>query len=558
MRRTSPQVGSARLLSVPVAAALSTLLAGSLVAPAQAAPPSPAAQSPSADQPPQVAQAPPGVTVTSHHIEGSGGVQLDAKVIEPAGEGPFPVLVLPASWSLPSIEYVGAAADMAYNSGYIVVSYTTRGFYTSGGEIEVAGHKDTADASKVIDWALENTQADPARIGMAGISYGAGISALTAAADPRVRAISAMSGWADLEASLYPGRTVSTQAAEMLLGAGHITGRFGPELRELERAYRAGDVEPALGMAPARSPLTKVDQLNANGTAVMIANAWQDSLFQPQQMADLYQGLTGPKRLMLSPGDHATPELFGAAGLPNEIWASTKRWFDHHLRGVENGIEAENPVQLKPLTDGPWRGYPDWESVAGTTDTRYLGEPRQDHPLGPDTGSLAADSGSDWSREVHAGTPTAADSGVVMISGILQSFGLPAAAPIPLVDRRASGVWATDPYPTAVTVSGAPMLRTTVVPTAGETSLFAYLYDVDQAGNGRLVTHEPVTLRDAEPWQPQQLDLALEPARWNVPAGHRLALVVDTVDPRYESADRSTVFFDSSAESPSRLDIPLG
>ena len=522
-----------------MAALLSTMLAGSVLTP-----------------PP--AHADPGFTISTHRIPGSGGITLDAKVIEPRGEGPFPVLVMPASWSMPNIEYVGAAARMAYESGYIVVSYTARGFYASDGAIDVAGPEDVADASKVIDWALENTRADPAAVGMAGISYGAGISTLTAAADPRVRAISAMSGWSDLVASLYPNRTVSAQSAELLLGAGHLTGRFGPELSELERAYREGRVEDALGMAPERSAITKLDELNANGTAVMLANAWTDSLFPPQQMADLYQGLNGPKRLMLGPGDHATPELFGAAGLPNHIWESTKRWFDHHLRGVENGIDGESPVQIDPVNGGPWRGYEDWESVTGTMDTRYLGAPQQEHPFAPVTGALSPEKQPAWNSEIRAGWPTLADSGTVLINGALQGFfNIPTGVSVPLVDRRAAGVWATDPYETSVTVSGAPRLTTTVTPSAETTSLFAYLYDVDQAGAGSLVTHKPVTLRDAVPGEPQQVDLALEPAHWKVPAGHRLVLVVDTVDPRYESAEASTATFGSPADAESTLEIPL-
>lgn len=506
-------------------------------------------------------QAEPGATVTTHTIPGADGVPLAAKVIEPKSPGPHPVLVMPTSWGVPNIEYVGAAAKLAYESGYVVVSYTARGFYQSGGGIEVAGPQDVGDASKVIDWALANTDADAHRVGMAGISYGAGISALTAAADPRVRAISAMSGWADLERSLYPNQTVSKQAVEMLFALGHLTGRPSPALQKLEDDYRAGRIEDALPMAAVRSPTNVVDALNKNGTAVMIGNAWEDSVFPPQQMADLYKSLHGPKRLMLTAGDHAGPELFGAAGLPNDIWESTNRWFDHHLRGVPNGIDTESPVQLKPINSGERRGYPDWPSATGKVDTRFLGGPEQDNPFAPATGSLAPGAQPDWDSSVEAGVPTLADSGTVMVSGMLQGFfNIPVGVSVPFVDRRGSGVWATEPYPTAVNVSGAPHLRTTVTPTAPNTSLFAYLYDVDQLGNGSLITHKPMTLRDAAPGQPQQVDIGLEPASWKVQAGHRLVLVVDTVDPRYdsESSRGSQVKFSSSAQAPSQLDIPLG
>ncbi|MCI2421730.1 CocE/NonD family hydrolase [Saccharopolyspora sp. K220] len=492
------------------------------------------------------AQAEPGCTVRSQTIPGADGVPLDAKVVEPRGNGPFPVLVMPASWSMSSEEYVGAAAKLAYQSGYVVVSYTARGFHGSGGEVEVAGPADVADASAVIDWALENTASDPERVGMAGVSYGAGISVLTAAADPRVRAVSAMSGWADLVASLYPNRTVSSQGAELLLASGHLTGRFGDDLRELERAYRAGHAEDGLGMAPVRSPLTHVDELNGNGTAVLIANAWEDSLFPPRQMVDLYRGLRGPKRLMFSPGDHATPELFGAAGMPNDIWESTARWFDRYLRGVDNGIDVESPVQLKPVNGGTWRGYPDLPMT--TVDTRYL---QADGSMGS--------APVEWSREIAAGVPTVADSGAVMVNGTLQGFNVPTGVLLPLVDRRAAGVWTSQPYRTAVTVNGAARLRTTITPSSPDTSVFAYLCDVDPSGAASLITYKPFTVRDAAPGRPVELDLGLEPTLWQVPAGHRIGLVVDTVDPRYQgrSSLGSNLVFDSTASAPSTVEIPV-
>jgi hypothetical protein len=56
------------------------------------------------------------------------------------------------------------------------------------------------------------------------------------------------------------------------------------------------------------------------------------------------------------------------------------------------------------------------------------------------------------------------------------------------------------------------------------------------------------------------VDIELEPVVWNVEAGHRLVLVVDTVDPRYlsESALGSTVAFSSPAADPSWLRVPRG
>src|SRR5690606_39760723 len=137
-------------------------------------------------------------------------------------------------------------------SGYRLVRHTPRGFHESGGGIGVAGPRHVAVARAVTGCALTNTDADPDRVGMAGISYGAGISLLTAAEDDRVTVVGAMSGWADLAASIYPNETLSTQAIELLLSSADLLGRPGATLREMERGYRSGDVQPEIGRAACR------------------------------------------------------------------------------------------------------------------------------------------------------------------------------------------------------------------------------------------------------------------------------------------------------------------
>jgi dienelactone hydrolase len=154
------------------------------------------------------------------------GFQLGAYVSVPTGHGsgPFPLIVMPSSWGISYIEYVGQANVLA-NDGYIVVSYSSRGFDTfcainpSCGYIDIAGPLTVGDVSTVIDWALAHTPADPNNIGVSGISYGAGTGLLAAEHDPRIKAVAAMSGWANLGASLDANQTPSAQ----VLGCCHWT-----------------------------------------------------------------------------------------------------------------------------------------------------------------------------------------------------------------------------------------------------------------------------------------------------------------------------------------------
>ena len=476
-------------------------------------------------------------------ITGDGGTVLKANVITPAGaDGSrrYPLIVFPTSWGLPQVEYLAQAQKLA-NSGYIVVSYNVRGFWQSGGRIEVAGPPDIADASKVIDWALVNTPADAAHIGMGGVSYGAGISLLAAAHDQRVKAVAALSGWADLIDSIYSGRTQHVQAAGLLDGASVVTGRQSAELREIFDNFYASNLskeQDMLNWGKKRSAATYVDQLNKNGAAVMMANAWGDSIFPPNQYADFYEKLTGPKRLEFRPGDHATAELTGLFGLPNDVWTDTERWFDRYLKGSANGIDKEQPVQLKSRSTGGYEGYPDWKSVGATTKKLAL-------------------SGT---TTLHTNVDSGADGGIVFLSSILdQVTQLPPVASIPLLPRRWAAVWQSEKYTTAQQVRGTAELHTTVTPTKESGTLVAYLYDVGPLGLGKLVSHAPYTFHGRTPGTSFGLDLELYSTAYDVPAGHRLALVVDTVDPLYieHNPSGAQLTFSSPATDPSYVSIPL-
>ncbi|WP_404816613.1 CocE/NonD family hydrolase [Streptomyces thermolineatus] len=494
-------------------------------------------------------------------IPGSGGITLKGNVFTPGdydGTRTYPMVVLPSSWSLNDLEYIAQAKKLA-DSGYVVVSYTSRGFWLSGGEIEVAGPEDVADISKVIDWALANTPADEDRIGMAGISYGAGLSLMGAAFDERVKAVVALSGWADLVESLFTGRTQKLQASLMLGGSGYLTGRPGDELKTVLGDFLAGryDKEAELrAWGKERSPATHVDRINANGTAVMMGNAWGDSLFPPDQLGAFYEKLEGPKRLEFRPGDHATAEATGLFGLPNDVWQDGVRWLDHHLKGADNGIDAERPVRLKSRTGGGYEGYASWSALA--TEHKRLPLGRKGWLLG--TGELGVGAEADWSTGIGTNLDSGANGGIIFLSNLAdQLVQQPPSVSVPLLPRTVSAVWQSEKYGTAQRVRGSAKLHTTVTPSDDRGTLMAYLYDVDSLGTGKLVTHSAFTFTDRTPGRPFTLDLDLTATSYDVPAGHRLALVVDTVDPLYleHNALGTTLTFSSTAADPSWLSVPL-
>jgi len=486
------------------------------------------------------------------------GVILKGNVFTPDTSGQHPAIVFITSWGLPNLEYIAQAASFA-DAGYVVLSYTPRGFYTSGGYIETAGPKDVADVTDVINWLLANTPTDPARIGAAGISYGSGISLLGAAFDPRIRAVVAMSTWTDLLYSLFSNQTRHQQAAGLLKLAADLTGHPSPELQQILTDYFGNQNIPGLtAFAQARSAATYVSQLNANRPAILMANAYGDSLFAPNQLASFFGQLTVPyKRLELRPGDHAIPELTGILGLPNDAWTSTHRWFDQFLRGVSTGIATENPIQLQRRGDNGYESYPSWGAISTSSARFHLGEVH----WWSNEGDLATASQGSWSHSISAGADTLADGGVVLLSNGAEALtGQPPTVWVAGVSRLLGAVWQSGWLSAAQRVRGAARLHLTVTPSnSGQTTIIAYLYDTDWSGTGSLVTHVAYTIRGAVAGKPYTIDTDFPATVYDVASGHRLSLVVDTVDPLYadQAAAFTSVKLSSPSTDPSYVALPL-
>jgi predicted acyl esterase len=497
------------------------------------------------------------------------GVVLKSNVIAPADGSPggHPGVVLVASWGLNDLQYLVQAERLAEH-GYVVLSYTARGFWFSGGTIGVAGPDDVTDASTAVDWLIANTTVDPRRIGILGLSYGGGISLLAAAHDKRIRAVASMSGWADMAASMTGGHTRRPQAAFFLQSVADIVGHPSAEMNEVLADYWANRNEDfRTRWADQRSAMHYLDQLNRNRPAVLITHAFGDSIFPANQMVEFYGRLSTPKRLELTPGDHATAELSGLAGLPNQAWTSVWRWFDTYLDGAEAGAEAGAGagVALRPHGSSTLEYYPDWSQVSARSERSALGAPTGWIATGRLGGTT--DPG-DWSQPIRAGVDTTADAGVALLSNGLEGLtGVPPTVWLPSIFRRDAGVWLSDPYPGGLRVRGIPRLHLGLASAGPTGTVIAYLYDTDAAGFGRLVSHAPVSWVDRggvdqggvdRGGVAGAVDLPMQVTAFDLPAGHRLALVLDTKDPLYLDANPAGAH-DSAItfRSGSWLDLPI-
>ncbi|MEK8031384.1 CocE/NonD family hydrolase [Ideonella sp. DXS29W] len=482
----------------------------------------------------------------------SDGVRLTANVFLPSGANggsKFPAVVYPSSWAAADFfEYLGEQQRMAQN-GYVAMAYTARGFYGSGGVVGVASEQDTADFSSVLDWLVSNTATDANRIGAAGISYGAGLSMLGAARDSRVKAVASMSGWSNLIDQMYGNSVPNPTWLAVLTLSGTFTGNMDPIIYQYDAAIRDPDTSPekiaeisAWGVP--RSPLNVVDTLNARKVPVLVSKNYQDDMFSPNSTLLMFSRLTGPKKLLLQPGIHGSAELAGATlGVDNPVFDQVHRWMDRWLKGVQNGVDTEPKVNLQLKFGGNRETLSNWPAPELRSNTYYLG-PRGN--LRWDfgcfcwkgvTGTLSSSPNrQNVGDQIDSLLDTTATTGLIpILSPIMESVGLPVINHMATILSGNGIRYEGDALNAPLKLRGSPKLQLRAKPNLKRGMLVAYLYDVDWAGFGTLITHGARAVHWATPGAVTDFSFDMNAVAYDVPAGHHLVLVFDTADSLYGS-----------------------
>ncbi|KJE19593.1 putative acyl esterase [Frankia torreyi] len=544
---------------VPVAAEVGP---GAPAAPSPALPPSAAAaqtaRPPGGSLIPTAAPVAPTSTAPTNQvtIRTTDGTTLTAITGVPSGGGAHPLVVIPAAWGFQDTS-MQTQVDLLVQRGYAAVAYTTRGFYGSGGTVDVAGPLDVSDVSDVITWASKHVAVVGNRIGVAGLSYGGGIALLAAAADTRIRAVASLSGWVDFGMSLYDANTRHKAALDLMTSLQEKSGRSSAEFRGIVDDYRAFRNMPrVLSWARTRGATAYLDRFNARRPAVFMSTSYSDGYFPPASQLAFFDRLTGPKTIRLSPGDHATNEIGGLFGIPNETWTAAWAWFDRFLIPTSAAARGPAPAPVRLLTDGG--AVETYQTVAGITG---------DHTtlrLGPavlGTGQLSASAPTgDWSTTFSADADTTANAGTILVTKFLEGIThRPDGLDLGTVDRKHGAVWQAAPTFASQQVRGAPELRLTVTPNSDAGTLVGYLYDTDAQGRSTLIAKAVDSYQEATPNVALPVRLTFDPVAHDLAFGHRLSLVVDTRDALFYDMNRAdgTATISSPAGSPSELVVPL-
>ncbi|MFB7496386.1 CocE/NonD family hydrolase C-terminal non-catalytic domain-containing protein [Streptomyces sp. NPDC056161] len=527
--------------------------------------------------------------ITFPRVSVTEEIGLSAFAIKQNASERRPVVIVPAGWNpygwLPfMVGYLSLAAR-----GYHVLAYTPRGIgkpdlpYTSEGFINVAGSDDWADGSRVIDHAQELFA--PSKVGFMGLSYGSGISQLVAAHDQdnRVAAVAALSTWGNLATSLYDNGTRHLEAVQTLIDftGGTEEEKFDEETRRILQDFRDGrNLEDVVAWGTERSPETYVGCTNARGIPTFYSNTWHESLFPVGEAIAAFEQITAPKHLNLWIGDHGAPEGAGITGLATGTpfpglltpMQEAYAWLDHYLLGRANevpdwpvvnsqvmftyktvpaviGRRITVPARREPL--------PSWSEATTDSEAWYLSGNG-----GNGDGTLSDKPSTGWSRAFAAGHETAATAmDEIMTTGQKEWFGNPKNYKPADFERTRLLLWSTEALTGGRRIRGAATVRLAVrSDEADAATLVAYLFDIAPDNSTRIITHEPFTATGLRPGTDRTVSWTLQPTAYDLPDGHRLALVVNSHDKLYAFTGKkdSTTTITSLIEEEAVLELPLG
>ncbi|MCM3848920.1 alpha/beta fold hydrolase [Pseudonocardia sp. DR1-2] len=204
-----------------------------------------------------------------------GTIDLDTSLYVPASAtaaSPAPAVLVAHGFGGSKDSVDSDARELAAR-GYVVQTWTARGFGASGGSIGLDDpDREVADASRLVDRLAaradvqRDADGDP-RVGVTGGSYGGGLALLLAGYDRRIDAIVPVITWNDLGQSLFPNNAVpagATPPGTPAAGAGAGDGVFKSGWAGV--FFGSGGRVPAGGDSPAGAAAGSSGGLGGSGS----------------------------------------------------------------------------------------------------------------------------------------------------------------------------------------------------------------------------------------------------------------------------------------------------
>jgi ABC-2 type transport system ATP-binding protein len=529
-------------------------------------------------------------------------VTLDATLFTPAGSGRVPAILLAHGFGATK-DAVRPEAEKLARAGFAVLTWSARGMGGSTGQVAFdSPDYEVKDVEQLVTWlarqprVLLDHPGDP-RVGIAGASYGGAIALLAAAYDHRIDAIVPEITWNNLATALFPNAaggspvdgvfkrqwagllftqglvSAGARAAQVAPSAGLPTsfgcGRFLPQLCAMyQQAAVSGHATPqAISLLLASSPASVAGRIDVPALLIQGEN---DSLFGLDQAEANYQAIRrngAPADMVWFAGGHDGGDQ--EAGRVTEL---TRQWFDRWLKppnrpwrpGAPAGAASTATASTATASTGAAStGQPAFavsrdQGFDPSSNREVLGVAiapgypglrggRQERVglSGPPQLVVNPPGGAPPSMSVFPGLGalgSATGSGPVSGAGPAGGSGSAGSAGGLAIDMPGQTAgFESAPLSAPLQVTGSMTVRIRVGG-AAQVTLFAKVYDVDQAGNAILPYSLAAPLRVVGAAPGRVVTVQLPAIDYQFAAGHRLRLVLTATDFAYATSPVPAVY----------------
>lgn len=547
----------------------------------------------------------PTVTRSSTYVAVRDGTRLAVNVYRPAQDGVardghFPIVFAFTPYRARYFDKNGQLVDLLdspqfglrdlVHAGYVVATADVRGKGASfGARRGFLDQTEAHDGYDLVQW-LAGKPWSSGKVGIVGCSYLGGSAMLVAGTlPPALRAVFA--GATDIDKYSFVRRggitaqfnTRPDEPPEVDLASVPVDGDAGGALLKAAVAQHAGNTPMAKlwetmpyrdSVSPLThnrfwaevGPYTHLKALRSKQLAWYLWDNWEDE--PTEQMIMAASNLDA--RLIVGPGSHCVPpKVFSITG-------EEQRFFDHYLKGVDNGIEREPRYAWYhegPDGTGAMVRSATLPGVGVARTAFYLSATPNDAPAAFDSGSLSS-------------TLPAASSAAFKVDYDLGTGEYFAFWP-PVLDGKGL-TYTSAPLAGEASMTGYPVAHITAAIDRADANLFVYLEDVAPDGTAHMVSFARLAASHRKlgvapynrlglpyhsglradvapmvPGKPAAFVMAMSPRAYSFATGHRLRVTLTGADPRQRNLAQirqvppPLFTIANGGTAASRIDIPF-
>jgi putative CocE/NonD family hydrolase len=531
---------------------------------------------------------------TSQYLTMRDGIKIAIDILRPAindkvEEDPLPVVWTHTRYRRSYIREGKLMSELdspLYQSllkyGYVLAAADVRGSGASYGSWQgIWTQEESQDAYEIIEWLASQPWCD-GNVGMAGGSY-LGITQLTAAGTkpPHLKAIFPAVALFDIYAVAYPGgvfyddfikhwseltQMMDTQVIAAPVDEDKDEALLKSAIAEHEQSralidiffplkYR-DNVDEVTGVQPFYTwhPAAYVEEINDSGIPIYLWCGWFDSF--TREGFTMFRNFKNPKKIVMGAWSHSPrdPDIQKEEFIPAIV--EEIRWFDHWLKGIDNGIMDEPPIRYHVMNapkDNEWRTANEWPLPDQKLTKYYFAEGPSGSVNSANDGVLSLDSPPNESGKDEYLVDYSTTTGIATRwdNAVGGGFDYP-----DMTENDRKGLtYTTEALTEDLETTGHPLAHFWVSSTATDGDFFVYLEEVDGEGVSYYVSegtlrashravHEPYydnlglpfhrshedDVNELKSGEPAELAFELQPTSNVFNAGNRIRITITCAD----------------------------